>query len=129
MKTTLFVCLLFANGLQADTVQTVPFLANLGNSGVGGSALLLVHEVLDGSGNLKSGSIEVSINSQLPIRDVEIRGNPGAIDLSSGQVQFGTGAGQPSKLYLTRRQVDGRGVASDLDVSDRQLRIDADFDG
>src|SRR5207253_2815675 len=37
-----------------------------------------------------------SINSQLPIRDVEIRGNTAAIDLSSGQVQFGTGAGQPS---------------------------------
>jgi uncharacterized protein (TIGR03437 family) len=96
MKITLFVCLLFANGLWADTVETAPFLANLGNSVVGGSALLLVHEVLDGSGNLKSGSIEVSINSQLPIRDVEIRGNIAAIDLSSGQVQFGTGAGQPS---------------------------------
>jgi uncharacterized protein (TIGR03437 family) len=115
MKAMLFVCLLFANGLWADTVRTVPLLADSVNQNASASLFLLVHEVLDDSGNLKSGSLEVSVTYQLPsvtaITGIEVRhggaGQNGATVLAvpvngasgggtvGAQVQFGTGAGQP----------------------------------
>lgn len=111
MKATLIVSLLFVPALWADTVQTVPFLSYLTATNANASALVLVHEVLDGSANLKSGSFEFNFayNLKAPgnISAIQIRDDRGnlvvsaAITAPSGsgavgsQVQFGTGGGQP----------------------------------
>jgi hypothetical protein len=58
-----------ARALTADTVETIPFLAEMSSaqevgstaSGNSGDAQILVHVIRDDSGNIKSGSVDFNI--------------------------------------------------------------------
>src|SRR5258708_10578010 len=67
-------CFLLPMGLRADTVVTVPFLGNMlpanetppTNINASATAIILVHEVLDSTGALKSGSVEFTVIYKFP---------------------------------------------------------------
>src|SRR5260370_41203436 len=69
-----FACLVFVSGSKADTVATVPFLGNMlpqnetppTSINSSATAVIQVHEVLDASGTLKSGSVEFTITFKFP---------------------------------------------------------------
>jgi uncharacterized protein (TIGR03437 family) len=127
-----FACLVFVSGSKADTVATVPFLGNMlpqnetppTSINSSATAVILVHEVLDASGALKSGSVEFTVIYKFPAANTvvglhihsgatgvagpiviptDINGttNSVAVDATGAgtinrQVQFGTAAGQPA---------------------------------
>src|SRR5690348_17333268 len=131
-----FTCILFAAGLRADTVRTIPFLGYMlpqnevppTTINASATATILVHEVLDSSGALKSGSVEFFIIYKFPsantITGLHIHNGPAGqsagivipttvnsttnavpVDASgvgqiNRQVQFGTGAGQPALTVI-----------------------------
>src|SRR5260370_22152138 len=132
-----FACLVFVSGSKADTVATVPFLGNMlpqnetPHTSINSSAtaIILVHEVLDASGALKSGSVEFTVIYKFPaantvtglhihnaaaglpgniVLPTDINGttNSVAVDATGAgtinkQVQFGTAAGQPALSVIT----------------------------
>ena len=127
-----FASSFFASTLVADTVRTIPFLANLSPANevpptsVNGNAtaLILLHEVLDDAGNLKSGSVEFRVTFRFPgattvtglhihngpagsngniVIPTDINGSDKSVPVDASgrgvivrQVAFGTGSGQPS---------------------------------
>lgn len=127
---------LFAAGVRADTVVTTPFLANMLPSNevpattINASAMaaILVHQDLDSSGALKSGSVEFFIVYKFAgantitglhihnapagqaggiVIPTDINGTTNAVTVDAsgaGQinrhVQFGTGSGQPALTVI-----------------------------
>jgi uncharacterized protein (TIGR03437 family) len=123
-----FACLLLTAGLRADTVVTVPFLGNMlpanevppTSINSSATAIILVHEVFDSVGALKSGSVEFTVIYKFPAANTitglhihnaaaGLSGNivvptdvtSVAVDATGSgtinrQVQFGTADGQPA---------------------------------
>src|SRR5258708_3009276 len=132
-----FACFLLTTGLRADTVVTVSFLRNMlppnetppTNINSSATAIIQVHEVLDSTGALKSGSVEFTVIYKFPAANTvtglhihnaaaglpggiviptDINGttNSVAVDATGAgtinkQVQFGTAAGQPALSVIT----------------------------
>ena len=131
-----FAFILFGAGLKADTVRTIPFLGYMlpqnevppTSINASATATILVHEVLDSSGALKSGSVEFFLIYKFPgantITGLHIHNAPAGqsagvvipttvnsttnavpVDASGAgtidrQVPFGTGAGQPALTVI-----------------------------
>ena len=131
-----FACLLLTAGLRADTVVTVPFLGNMlpanetppTSINSSATAIILVHEVWDSAGALKSGSVEFTIFYKFPAANTvtglhihngaagvaapvviptDINGTTNSVTVDATgagtinrQVQFGTAAGQPSLTLI-----------------------------